>query len=320
MMNGGSRNEVSPKLLDLISNEKEWNMNKSEGKCSDERKLELKLGPPSGEDWCEDKMKNINNTSTERDESLFSLSYFSNNGFQKQNLSTSSTSYHHQHKGNDASKAKVVELQNGAVDKKMFSSPSSANTAVLNNTSQKRNAPTPMVGWPPIRSFRKNLASSSTSKPPLESSQQQEQHDKVVGKKHVDNYGNGGKGLFVKINMDGVPIGRKVDLNAYYSYENLSSSVDELFRDLLAAQRDSSAGGVNKKKEEEKPIMGLLDGSGEYTLVYEDNEGDRMLVGDVPWQMFISTVKRLRVLKSTELSAFTFGSKQEKISTESTMK
>ncbi|OIW09020.1 hypothetical protein TanjilG_05996 [Lupinus angustifolius] len=344
-MNGGSRNEVSPKLLDLISNEKEWNMNKSEGKCSDERKLELKLGPPSGEDWCEDKMKNINNTSTERDESLFSLSYFSNNGFQKQNLSTSdtpsksilpsswssSTSYHHQHKGNnkassflvmgnDASKAKVVELQNGAVDKKMFSSPSSANTAVLNNTSQKRNAPTPMVGWPPIRSFRKNLASSSTSKPPLESSQQQEQHDKVVGKKHVDNYGNGGKGLFVKINMDGVPIGRKVDLNAYYSYENLSSSVDELFRDLLAAQRDSSAGGVNKKKEEEKPIMGLLDGSGEYTLVYEDNEGDRMLVGDVPWQMFISTVKRLRVLKSTELSAFTFGSKQEKISTESTMK
>ncbi|XP_019448186.1 PREDICTED: auxin-responsive protein IAA26-like isoform X6 [Lupinus angustifolius] len=320
MMNGGSRNEVSPKLLDLISNEKEWNMNKSEGKCSDERKLELKLGPPSGEDWCEDKMKNINNTS-----------YFSNNGFQKQNLSSSSTSYHHQHKGNnkassflvmgnDASKAKVVELQNGAVDKKMFSSPSSANTAVLNNTSQKRNAPTPMVGWPPIRSFRKNLASSSTSKPPLESSQQQEQHDKVVGKKHVDNYGNGGKGLFVKINMDGVPIGRKVDLNAYYSYENLSSSVDELFRDLLAAQRDSSAGGVNKKKEEEKPIMGLLDGSGEYTLVYEDNEGDRMLVGDVPWQMFISTVKRLRVLKSTELSAFTFGSKQEKISTESTMK
>jgi len=30
--------------------------------------------------------------------------------------------------------------------------------------------------------------------------------------------------------------------------------------------------------------MRLLDGSREYTLVYEDNEGDRMLVGDVPWQ------------------------------------
>jgi len=51
-----------------------------------------------------------------------------------------------------------------------------------------------------------------------------------------------------------------------------------------SAQRDSSAGGVHNKQEEEKAITGLLDGSGEYTLVYEDNEGDRMLVGDVPWQ------------------------------------
>jgi auxin-responsive protein IAA len=50
---------------------------------------------------------------------------------------------------------------------------------------------------------------------------------------------------------------------------------------LCIAQRDSSA---CNKEEEEKVISGLLDGSGEYTLVYEDNEGDRMLVGDVPWQ------------------------------------
>jgi auxin-responsive protein IAA len=31
-------------------------------------------------------------------------------------------------------------------------------------------------------------------------------------------------------------------------------------------------------------MKGSLIGSGEYTLVYEDNEGDKMLVGDVPWQ------------------------------------
>lgn len=42
------------------------------------------------------------------------------------------------------------------------------------------------------------------------------------------------KGFFVKINMNGVPIGRKVDLNAYDSYEKLSTAVDELFRGLLA--------------------------------------------------------------------------------------
>lgn len=34
--------------------------------------------------------------------------------------------------------------------------------------------------------------------------------------------------------MDGVPIGRKVDLKAYDSYDKLSSAVDELFRGLLA--------------------------------------------------------------------------------------
>ncbi|PNX77399.1 auxin-responsive protein iaa26-like, partial [Trifolium pratense] len=151
-------------------------------------------------------------------------------------------------------------------------------------------APGPVVGWPPIRSFRKNLATSSNSKPsPPESHTQQ--HNKVAGKKPIDNFG---KGLFVKINMDGVPIGRKVDLNAYDSYQNLSSAVDELFRGLLKAQRDSSSCGGKKKEEEEKVISGLLDGSGEYTLVYEDNEGDRMLVGDVPWHEEASSVEEYR--------------------------
>lgn len=38
------------------------------------------------------------------------------------------------------------------------------------------------------------------------------------------------------------------------------------------------------ENKHEEPISGLLDGKGEYTLVYEDNEGDRILVGDVPWE------------------------------------
>lgn len=82
-----------------------------------------------------------------------------------------------------------------------------------------------MVGWPPIRSFRKNIASSS-SKPAPESQQ--------VVTKEVEKPESSRKGLFVKINMDGVPIGRKIDLKAYNSYEKLSCAVDELFRGLLA--------------------------------------------------------------------------------------
>jgi hypothetical protein len=104
----------------------------------------------------------------------------------------------------------------------------------VNGPHQKnRTAPGPVVGWPPIRSFRKNLATSSSSKPsqPESQTQQHNNNNVAAGKKPIDyNYS---KGLFVKINMDGVPIGRKVDLNAYHSYENLSSAVDELFRGLL---------------------------------------------------------------------------------------
>lgn len=86
-----------------------------------------------------------------------------------------------------------------------------------------------MVGWPPIRSFRKNLASPSASKPAAESPNAVP--NKGINEKPVEV---SRKSLFVKINMDGVPIGRKVDLTAYDSYERLSTAVDELFRGLLA--------------------------------------------------------------------------------------
>lgn len=121
-----------------------------------------------------------------------------------------------------------------------------------------------------MRSFRRNLASSS-SKPP----RAEPHYGKADGSSSIY------KGRFVKINMDGVPIGRKVDLKAHGSYGKLAAAVDHLFRGLLAAaQRDeSSCAGENQA-----PITGLLDGTGDYTLVYEDEEGDRMLVGDVPWE------------------------------------
>jgi len=52
----------------------------------------------------------------------------------------------------------------------------------------------------------------------------------------------------------------------------------------VAAQKDLSSAGSTQLGATEKIFSQLLDGSGEYTLVYEDNEGDRMLVGDVPWK------------------------------------
>ncbi|KAI7743220.1 hypothetical protein M8C21_007494 [Ambrosia artemisiifolia] len=162
----------------------------------------------------------------------------------------------------------------------------------MSKSSNKRVAqPHAVVGWPPVRTTRKNIMTSSNStkvKVPADG-----RGDKKTSPDQENS-------LYVKINMDGVAIGRKVDLKAYDTYQKLSSAVDELFGGLLAAQGVSSFGITNNRRDISN---GLLDGTGEYTLVYDDNEGDRILVGDVPWDMFISSAKRLRVLKTSELSA-----------------
>ncbi|CAA7040113.1 unnamed protein product [Microthlaspi erraticum] len=265
-MEGCSRNgEICPKLLNLIpQGRRNWLQDdKTSVYSTEEKKLELKLGPPGGEED-EDGTSILRRIKREsKDKSILCLA------------------------GNH------------------FSPSSTTNKT----TSHKRTAPGPVVGWPPVRSFRKNLVNGSASKLGNESTSKNQKCDDESGRgKTMEPKREGG--MFVKINMYGVPIGRKVDLSAHNSYEQLSFTVDKLFRGLLAAQRESSSFG-----EEEKPITGLLDGNGEYTLTYEDNEGDKMLVGDVPWHMFVSSVKRLRVIKSSEISsALTYGNgKQEKM-------
>ncbi|KAH7306243.1 hypothetical protein KP509_22G003500 [Ceratopteris richardii] len=104
------------------------------------------------------------------------------------------------------------------------------------------NAPPPkdqIVGWPPVRLFRRQVVS-----------------------KPVEN--------FVKVNMDGMTVGRKVDLNAYESYEGLLKALEEMFQPSQSA-RESDLKHF------------LLSNEPEFVLTYEDQDGDWMLVGDVPW-------------------------------------
>uniref|UniRef100_A0A453JRG6 Auxin-responsive protein n=1 Tax=Aegilops tauschii subsp. strangulata TaxID=200361 RepID=A0A453JRG6_AEGTS len=55
--------------------------------------------------------------------------------------------------------------------------------------------------------------------------------------------------------------------------------------------------GMNAMNESK--LMDLLNGS-EYVPTYEDKDGDWMLVGDVPWEMFVESCKRLRIMKGSE--------------------
>lgn len=284
--------EFSPKLLDLmVSKEREW-MVRDSGGGEEEKKLELKLGPPKAEDWgSSSSSSSIEKKAIDQEKSLslLSLGYFSKSS------KTTKRGFL------DITSSKTEEFEQNQSHERKACPPSSSHAAGINsNISQQREARTtsvPVVGWPPIRSFRKNLANSSSKPAPIVSHNGGSEIGKTI---EVSK-----KGLFVKINMDGIPIGRKVDLKAYGSYEKLSSAVEELFQGLLAAQMDPATSGS-------QAFTGLLDGTGEYSLVYEDNEGDRMLVGDVPWEMFILTAKRLRVLKRSELATLALGSVSRK--------
>lgn len=92
----------------------------------------------------------------------------------------------------------------------------------------------PVVGWPPVRSFRRNLAHhhhGSSSKQPTEpQNSEASRKEKPACKKNP----------LVKINMDGIPIGRKVDLAAYDSYERLSLGVKELFHGFLQGAKSAN--------------------------------------------------------------------------------
>ncbi|CAH8358641.1 unnamed protein product [Eruca vesicaria subsp. sativa] len=151
-----------------------------------------------------------------------------------------------------------------------------------------------VVGWPPIGSHRMNsLVNNQATKSAREEEEANKKKVKDDETKNVTkNVNEKFQVGFIKVNMDGVAIGRKVDLDAHSSYENLAQTLEDMFF-------RSSPCTIGLTGQFNKPLR-LLDGSSEFVLTYEDKEGDWMLVGDVPWRMFITSVKRLRVMKTSE--------------------
>ncbi|KAI3754243.1 hypothetical protein L1987_54022 [Smallanthus sonchifolius] len=137
-----------------------------------------------------------------------------------------------------------------------------------------------VVGWPPIRSFRKNSMVAKNTK------------------NEDDPNAEIGSCVYVKVSMDGAPYLRKVDLKIYSSYLDLSSALEKMFSSFTFGQYGTH--GVPRREGlSESPLMDLLSGS-EYVLTYEDKDGDLMLVGDVPWDMFTGSCKRMRIMKSSD--------------------
>lgn len=109
-----------------------------------------------------------------------------------------------------------------------------------------------VVGWPPVRAYRKNAMKSCK---------------------------------YVKVAVDGAPYLRKVDLEMYNSYQQLLSALEDMF----------SCFTIRNCLNETKIVNGI-----EYMATYEDKDGDWMMVGDVPWKMFVESCRRLRLMKRSE--------------------
>ncbi|KAL6573108.1 hypothetical protein OROHE_002584 [Orobanche hederae] len=149
------------------------------------------------------------------------------------------------------------------------------------NTTSPLAAKAQVVGWPPIRSYRKNTLATTTSK----------NNDEVDGKP-------GPGALFVKVSMDGAPYLRKVDFRSYATYQELSSALEKMFSCFTIGQCGPQ-GSPSREMMSESRLRDLPHGS-EYVLTFEDKDGDWMLVGDVPWEMFISSCKRLKIMKGSD--------------------
>ncbi|KAH6779992.1 auxin response factor 9 [Perilla frutescens var. hirtella] len=82
----------------------------------------------------------------------------------------------------------------------------------------------------------------------------------------------------IKVQMQGIAVGRGVDLSAFGGYDDLIAELENMF-----------------------DIKGELCPRNKWEVVYTDNEGDMMLVGDDPWQEFCKMAKKICIYSSEEV-------------------
>ncbi|KAL2548665.1 Auxin-responsive protein IAA29 [Forsythia ovata] len=127
-----------------------------------------------------------------------------------------------------------------------------------------------IVGWPPINSMRKEL---------LHHHHQQYHGGNWIARFPGRDNNNGARNrmsLLVKVKMEGVAIGRKIDLRLFNSYQALKHTLLHMFSKYLKIDRNGT----------------------EYTVLYQDKEGDWLLAGDVPWETFMESVQRMEILRN----------------------
>ncbi|XP_062179114.1 auxin-responsive protein IAA21-like [Phragmites australis] len=142
-----------------------------------------------------------------------------------------------------------------------------------------------VVGWPPIRSYRKNAMAMNLPAAKSKDDDGVKQAPPAQGC------------LYVKVSMDGAPYLRKVDLEMYKNYKELSLALEKMFSCFTVGHSESN--GKSGRGLSDCRLRDLKNGT-ELVLTYEDKDGDWMLVGDVPWRMFTDNCRRLRIMKGSD--------------------
>lgn len=83
-----------------------------------------------------------------------------------------------------------------------------------------------VVGWPPVRSYRKNVMAVQKS-----TSEEKSEKSSVTGNSMIST-----AAAFVKVSMDGAPYLRKVDLKLYKSYQELSDALAKMFSSFTMSE------------------------------------------------------------------------------------
>ncbi|KAJ8490936.1 hypothetical protein OPV22_012657 [Ensete ventricosum] len=117
---------------------------------------------------------------------------------------------------------------------------------------------------------------------------------------------------FVKVHKQGCAIARRINLKAHDDYESLRRALEDMFRDFLSSHKEwSDSVEVLKTNaciwvsaDRYHPHMGSEEeDTGDVHIIYENHEGERMLITDVAWEVFVNTAKRLYIVKNPEAAA-----------------
>ncbi|XP_055819582.1 auxin response factor 9-like isoform X2 [Solanum dulcamara] len=89
-----------------------------------------------------------------------------------------------------------------------------------------------------------------------------------------------------KVQMQGIAVGRAVDLTKLSGYDELIKELEEMF-----------------------DIQEELHTRNKWEIVFTDDEGDMMLMGDHPWPEFCNVAKRIFICSSQDMKSFNAGIK-----------